>query len=103
MIHDIAVAVLGGTTAVSVLYGLYVTIHASKLKDALQAADRLAKQCMDSKDAAEQGFGDAKKFFDEQMKRPYVVSISEEQIRSIAESLGGVLLPYVRVGEMVKQ
>lgn len=56
-----------------------------------EEALKLAQQAMDAKQAAEEGFSQAKKYFEDRMKIPVVVNISEEQIALLGNKLAAKL------------
>lgn len=87
---------------VLVIYNVFVSVMYTKTKEELKKQTELARQCMNAKEGAESGFYEAKKFFEDQLKRPIAVNITDDQIQEISNRLGGMLLPYVRTGEVIR-
>lgn len=102
MIHSIFAGLVGVAFTLLGLVAIYYMARVNSAeKDAVEAW-ALAKQCMDAKEAAEQGFEQAKKIFEELKKQPTVALMTSEQIDSVAKQIGSQLFLYGHTSD-VKQ
>jgi len=93
VIHYLAF-LLGMGETVLILGFIYYAARVKSAEKSEAEAWTLAKQCMDAKDAAEDGFKKAKEFFDEAAKRPTLSVFTPDQLEDLAKQLGMKLFLY---------
>ena len=99
MTHDLVVAGLSIVATVALLGMFYFMARVRSAEQATDEAFRLSKQCMDAKEAAETGFEQMKKYYDEMRKQPNLAVFTPDQLEDLAKQLGTKLFLYTSTPE----
>ena len=94
MIHSFLAGLVGVAFTLLALVAIYYMARVKAAEKDAAEAWILAKQCMDAKEAAEDGFNKAKEFFDALKKQPTVAMFTPEQLEDLSRQLGHKMFLY---------
>jgi hypothetical protein len=98
----IVAAVWGALTLALASTAFYYRGRVKSAEFERNEAVRLANEAMAAKKLVEEGFKQAKEWFEKNLARPAVAVLTDEQLDTVAKYLGGRLLPYTSTISPVK-